>query len=788
MRFIPRYTLVFLLTLFSKIVLFGQTLDYNYIFQSADTWSELAGDQVVFSGSFDDEVSAAIAILPTTMGVEPHTSFFISTNGFMTLSTAAETNTYDPLSEGNSSPVIAPFAANLEGIDATSKISYTIDSQGIRVQWKNVRRVGYVGETFSFQARIISQVYTGFGFGSISFIYGPFQGVALPSTSVHVGIRGGSGDTAGTYSVRSVDPGSAWSPDTFGTSSSSTCAFPSLPTPDGIPSEGMKQEWFLNPGYQGVTNPDVSTLCNGSGNVVIYSNYDGGTLNINVDQDIPNLKIGICTYEPVEVNITGPFASNVTEVLYAGFNSAQGNNNCGLGIPTTTITGVNPSITQILTAPQVGYEPLHGNGSGGWGGPFGGPGLMVGVGGQCDTLYSAGGGNTPDEVVYYFLTAFDDDLLFHYTQYACWLNEVYAVSEGGNCCVNPLVPTWTIEVPNDTAVCFNGLLSLQLLENLNGQGPFTYEWTYNAVPVCNDPSCTLPVTEDGEACVTVTNTGGQQLTECFDVSVAAPIDIAISVSDTALCLPGQFILSNDTEPGTFTFQQWSIDGTVYSDQSTVAFIPDQPGVFDIALEVSTAIGCVYDTLLNDYLEAFAQPQANYSTDALTLEADNTDLTLIDLSEGQIETWEWTIALPTQELVSMEQNPQVVLPSGFGGTYPVQLVVTSSNGCSDLINGVITVNQLLNVFIPSAFTPNGDGINDVFDWESTGIDTSSFQIDIFNRWGEKVFSGNDPEQAWTGGSKGGDIFVPNGIYTYFMAANSLKSGERLEYRGHVTIIR
>jgi gliding motility-associated-like protein len=789
MRIIGKfYVLACFLILLGNLSLSAQVLDYNYIFQSTDTWTELTGDQVVFSGAFDDEVSSAIPTLPVTMGVEAHTSLFVSTNGFITLSTAPSATNYDPLSQGISAPVIAPFATNLEGIDATSKVSYTIDFQGIRVQWKNVRRAGFVGESFSFQARIISQVYTGFGFGSIQFIYGPFQGVAAPSTSVHVGIRVGSGDTAGTFATRSVDPGAAWLPDTFGTSSTSTCAFPSSNTPDGFPAEGMKHEWFLNTGYQGVTNPDVSPLCNGTGNVVIFSNYDGGTLNINVDQDIPNLKIGICTYEPVEVTISGPFAGNVAEVLYAGFNSAAGNNNCGLGIPTTTISGVAPSITQILTTPPVGYEPLHGNGAGGWGGPFNGAGLMVGVGGQCDTLYPAGGGNTPDEVVYYFLTAFDDDLLFHYTQYDCWFSEIYDISDGGNCCLNPLTPAWTIEIPNDTAVCYNGALSLQLLENQNGEGPFTYEWTYNAVPVCTDASCTVTATEDGQACVTVANVNGQTLSDCFDVSVNEPIFLALSVSDTALCMPAQFTLTNETDPSTFTSQQWTIDGTPYPNQSSVTFTPIQPGVFDIALEASTAIGCTYDTLLTEYLQAFPQPQANYTTDPLILEADNTDVTLIDLSEGDIETWEWTISLPAQEVASMDQSPEFSLPLGVGGSYPVQLAVTSSNGCSDFINGVITVNELFNLFVPSAFTPNGDGINDVFQMQSTGIDASNFQINIFNRWGEIVYSSKDPQQAWTGGASGGEYYIPNGVYTYYIATNSLKTGERYEYRGTISIIR
>jgi gliding motility-associated-like protein len=774
--------------LLGNLPLSAQILDYYYTFQSTDTWTELTGDQVVFSGAFDDEVSAAIPLLPTTMGVEPHTSLFISTNGFMTLSAAPSTSNYDPLSQGISAPVIAPFATNLEGVDATSKVSYTIDTQGIYVQWKNVRRAGYVGESFSFQARIISQVYTGFGFGSISFIYGPFQGVAEPSTSVHVGIRVGSGDTAGTFATRTVAPGSVWSPDTFGVSSTSTCAFPSTTAPDGFPATGMKQQWFLNPGYPGQTNSDVSPLCNGNGNVVIYSNYDGGTLNINVDQDIPNLKIGICTYEPVEVNISGPFASNVVEVLYAGFNSAQGNNNCGLGIPTTSISGVDPSVTQILTAPQVGYEPLHGNGSGGWGGLFSGPGLMVGVSGQCDTLYVAGGGNTPDEVVFYFLTAFDGDLLFHHTQYDCWFSEIYDVSEGGNCCVNPLTPTWTITVPNDTAVCYGETLALALLQNQSGQGPFAYEWTYNTVPVCTEDSCNVTAIEDGQACVTVTNVNGQTLSDCFDVSVDASIDVMLSASDTALCMPAQFILTNETDPSTFASQQWTIDGTPYPDQSSVTFTPIQPGVFDIALEVSTANGCVYDTLLTEYIEAFEQPIADYTTDPLFLETDDTDVTLIDVSQGDIETWEWTVSFPAQELTSMDQSPTFSLPLGVAGSYPLQLAVTSSNGCSDFINGAITVNGPFNLYVPSAFTPNGDGINDVFFVEGTAIDAAGFQLAILNRWGEVVHSSTDPREVWMGGAMDGEFYVPDGVYSYTISANSSKAGERFEYRGYISIIR
>jgi gliding motility-associated-like protein len=781
---------------FSFLFLFGligmdssaQSLDYYYIFQSSDTYTELNNDVILFSGNFDDAVSAAIPILPVTMGVEAHLSLFISTNGFMTLSDAPSANNYDPLSQGISAPVIAAFATNLEGVDATSKVSYTIDTQGIWVQWKNVRRVGYIGESLSFQARIINTAYTGFGFGSISFLYGSFQGVAAPQTPVHVGIRVGSGDVAGSYSTRSVTPGGTWFPDTFGSSSTSTCLFPSSNTIDGFPSEGMKHQWFLNTGYQGITNTDVSPLCNGSGNVVIYSNYDGGTLNINVDQDIPNLKIGVCTYEPVQVNITGAFASNVDEVLYAGFNSAQGNNNCGLGIPTTTISGVAPAITQILTAPPVGYEPLHGNGAGGWGGLFSGPGLMVGVSGQCDTLYPAGGGNTPDEVVYYFLTAFNDDLLFHHTQYQCWLSEVYDISDGGTCCVNPLTPNWDIVISNDVTVCSGENVSLELLTNSNGSGPFQYEWTYDGVSIGGQQSLVYQPNTDGEACLTVTNALGLTLSECINVVVNEPADLNVVIPDTSGCLSEGFVVLNNIDPSLIGLQQWYVNGDLVSTSPSLVFTPALAGNYNIALEVEAVNGCLSDTTVLDAIQVFSSPTAGYTASPLVLESDNPNFSVMDMSQGSIVSWQWMVGAEGEFGMSNDTNPQFSLPWGVAGVYPISLVVESDNGCADVVQGEMVVNEVFGLFVPNAFTPNGDGNNDAFQLVANAIEKNGFEMEVYNRWGQMVFYSDEPDLVWNGSFMDGVYFVPDGVYNYVIRLSVDQKAETKEYRGVIHIYR
>ncbi len=155
-------------------------------------------------------------------------------------------------------------------------------------------------------------------------------------------------------------------------------------------------------------------ICNPAGNVVIYSNYDGGPLNINVDVDIPNLKIGIVSYSQVNITISGTYASNITEIRYAGHNSSP------------TIMGYS-GVLDVYTSPSVNISNPNGHGS-------------VICCYSCDTSSSQGGCCTSDQIADYFLQAFGGDLYLHLTQYAAW-SGTNNISTGGNCCVGVLLVT-----------------------------------------------------------------------------------------------------------------------------------------------------------------------------------------------------------------------------------------------------------------------------------------------------------------------------------------------------------
>jgi gliding motility-associated-like protein len=112
-----------------------------------------------------------------------------------------------------------------------------------------------------------------------------------------------------------------------------------------------------------------------------------------------------------------------------------------------------------------------------------------------------------------------------------------------------------------------------------------------------------------------------------------------------------------------------------------------------------------------------------------------------------------------------------------------LALTYNAGCIVTATAQINVNGHPPLYVPNAFSPNGDGVNDVWSIFGTGIkDVKSM---IFNRWGEKVFETDDQFQSWDGVYRGER--QPTGVYVYLVDVVYL-DGETDTRKGSVTLIR
>lgn len=150
---------------------------------------------------------------------------------------------------------------------------------------------------------------------------------------------------------------------------------------------------------------------------------------------------------------------------------------------------------------------------------------------------------------------------------------------------------------------------------------------------------------------------------------------------------------------------------------------------------------------------------------------------VNLSSGVISWYWWTFG---DQGNSSDTNPYHTY--NYGGTYPVYLYVGNSIGCKDSVLENVYIKA--GVTAGNVFTPNGDGINDVFHVNAVGL--TNYKIDIYDRWGLLIFEGVGPDNDWTGRTMAGEE-VPTGTYYYVITASDAK-GKPYNTKGFVTLIR
>ena len=95
-----------------------------------------------------------------------------------------------------------------------------------------------------------------------------------------------------------------------------------------------------------------------------------------------------------------------------------------------------------------------------------------------------------------------------------------------------------------------------------------------------------------------------------------------------------------------------------------------------------------------------------------------------------------------------------------------------------------------VFVPNCFTPNNDGVNDVFMPVVSGLDDSnpSYEFMVVNRWGEIVFRTTKPNEAWNGNVRNGAYFAVDDVYQWYVSVKLQTNAPTTELQGHVTLTR
>ena len=196
----------------------------------------------------------------------------------------------------------------------------------------------------------------------------------------------------------------------------------------------------------------------------------------------------------------------------------------------------------------------------------------------------------------------------------------------------------------------------------------------------------------------------------------------------------------------------------------------------------------YTVTVADSRNCSAQANFNITYD-YDLQVDATNSTTINLGESlkltattntdHANVYSWT---PTQNVICANCQTTDVVPT-FTTHYTVNVI--DANGCKATDTLTVEVNSITDIFIPNAFTPNGDGNNDELKIYGDVNTIVYLDFAVFNRWGEKVFESSNANFSWDGTYKG--EVIPKGVFIYTMKAVFINGYSR-DYKGSLTVIK
>jgi gliding motility-associated-like protein len=248
--------------------------------------------------------------------------------------------------------------------------------------------------------------------------------------------------------------------------------------------------------------------------------------------------------------------------------------------------------------------------------------------------------------------------------------------------------------------------------------------------------------------------------------------LAINGKDTAISLnitPGGLVDSlkypqSTSVPGIFTYSLISVHDN--------AFGTDGLGNYQ---------GC-YGTITNSSAIATIEerPYARFSVTPQRVSSLDATVTINDASIAATN-WFWDFGDST---VSPFAVPGTHTYKDTG-TYTIKLKVSTGVACSDITSQNVRVYLPFTLFIPTAFSPNNDGVNDVFTPKGDGITLSEYNMTIYDRWGNKIFYSNDINKGWDGTVNGGSTIVPIDTYAYVINLVADEDGKTYIYYGSVS---
>ncbi|HTA83801.1 MAG TPA: PKD domain-containing protein [Bacteroidia bacterium] len=357
--------------------------------------------------------------------------------------------------------------------------------------------------------------------------------------------------------------------------------------------------------------------------------------------------------------------------------------------------------------------------------------------------------------------------------------------DGNGCKGNPatvIINTWNLGSGNlsvtppqticfgDTVVLYasitnanSGNVNINWSNGFNGTGPF-----YLVLP------------DDTIFTVSAMNQCGSKTSAVIPVKVNPLPHIQIPVQTGASCRGVTFTYYDSSainESYTWSFGDGSTGNT-----NPISHLFTQSGLYNVTVTVTSTQGCSNSATAPANVTIYPTAIAKFIADPR--EAPITEPT-ISFTDGSVnaDSWAWDFGDNGSNSHSYERNPKHTYTDT--GSYIVHQFTNNTFGCPDTATEVVHILPEFTFYVPDAFSPNGDGLNETFNGKGIGI--IEYDMVIYDRWGMFLFETHDLYKGWDGTVGGGSKMAQEDTYVYVIKLTDLYKQQH-SYIGSVTLLK
>ena len=316
--------------------------------------------------------------------------------------------------------------------------------------------------------------------------------------------------------------------------------------------------------------------------------------------------------------------------------------------------------------------------------------------------------------------------------------------------------------PDGTLPTSSGVFNFDLQTTLGCDSSVTIDLTLNpaydlsyAAAICAGETYSMPdgaaISAPGPYTSVLQTAAGCDSSITVQLTVNPLPDVSSGAEDSYCIYDGDIELSPTPAGGT-------LNGDLL-DAFTLQHEGASPGEYEVSYSITDANGCTNTDLVNYTLATPITPSFDFELVCNELELIST----VD-DPNEIYAYEWFLE---NELVAIYANPTYFFDQT--GSFQMGLTVTDEYGCSYATSQEVYLQNALNLdgfFVPNVFTPNGDNYNDAFIIPSAVSACLNYNVDIFNRWGQLIYTMTPLTAAFAGKDEAGNV-LPEGVYYYTM---------------------